>query len=91
MSQCPPGTGVRAMGTRSITSSNSTTARSWRSKVKANERVTGNDLKGFRKLRESLGDRLPAGVALSTGLRSYTYEDRLHIMPVDRLWTTVGG
>ncbi|GAA3636018.1 ATP-binding protein [Kineosporia mesophila] len=57
--------------------------------VKANERVTGNDLKGLRKLRELLGDRFLAGVALSTGRRSFTYEDRLHIMPVDRLWTPV--
>jgi hypothetical protein len=28
-------------------------------------------------------------VALSTGLRSFTYEDRIHIMPVDRLWTPI--
>lgn len=56
--------------------------------VKANERVTGADLKGLRRLREALGDRLIAGVALSTGQRSFTYEDRIHIMPVDRLWTT---
>ncbi|WP_203836242.1 ATP-binding protein [Winogradskya humida] len=55
--------------------------------VKANERVSGNDLKGLRKLRDTLGDRFIAGVALSTGLRSYTYEDRIHVMPVDRLWT----
>jgi hypothetical protein len=37
--------------------------------VKANERVSGRDLKGLRKLRDALGDRLIAGVALSTGLR----------------------
>jgi predicted AAA+ superfamily ATPase len=59
--------------------------------VKANERVTGNDLKGLRKLRDSVGDRFLAGVALSTGSRSFTYEDRLHIMPVDRLWAPVAG
>jgi predicted AAA+ superfamily ATPase len=57
--------------------------------VKAGERVTGNDLKGMRKLREALGERFVAGVALSMGTRSYTYEDRLHVMPLDRLWTTV--
>ncbi|SDT60391.1 ATP-binding protein [Actinoplanes derwentensis] len=59
--------------------------------VKANERVTGADLKGLRTLRDALGDRFIAGVALSTGLRSFTYEDRIHIMPVDRLWTPVNG
>lgn len=58
--------------------------------VKANERVSGDDFKGMRKLRSSLGDRLIAGIALSTGSRSYTYEDRLHVMPIDRLWRTVG-
>lgn len=59
--------------------------------VKASERVTGADLKGLRTLRDALGDRFIAGVALSTGLRSFTYEDRIHIMPVDRLWTPVSG
>lgn len=59
--------------------------------VKANERVAGGDLKGLRKLRDALGPRLIAGVALSTGTRSYTYEDRLHVMPIDRLWSPVGS
>ncbi|RZU52156.1 hypothetical protein EV385_3999 [Krasilnikovia cinnamomea] len=55
--------------------------------VKANERVAGTDLKGLRKLRDALGNKFIAGVALSTGMRSFTYEDRIHVMPVDRLWT----
>ncbi|MEV4706640.1 ATP-binding protein [Actinoplanes sp. NPDC049316] len=59
--------------------------------VKANERVAGADLKGLRTLRDTLGDRFIAGVALSTGMRSFTYEDRIHIMPVDRLWTPING
>jgi uncharacterized protein len=57
--------------------------------VKANERVAGADFKGLRSLRNVLGDKFIAGVALSTGLRSFTYEDRIHVMPVDRLWTPV--
>jgi predicted AAA+ superfamily ATPase len=57
--------------------------------VKANERVTGRDFKGLRKLRAALGSRFIAGVAFSTGARSYTYEERLHVLPVDRLWTPV--
>ncbi|MFI5890421.1 ATP-binding protein [Actinoplanes sp. NPDC051513] len=57
--------------------------------VKANERIAGADLKGLRTLRDALGNQFIAGVALSTGLRSFTYEDRIHIMPIDRLWTPV--
>ena len=53
--------------------------------VKTGERVTDNELKGMRKLREALGQRFLGGVALSMGSRSYTYEDRLHVMPLDRL------
>ena len=58
--------------------------------VKANERVPGGDLNGLRKLRDALGERFIAGVAFSTGARSYTYEDRLHVMPIDRLWKPIG-
>ncbi len=54
--------------------------------IKASTRVNGNDLRGLRLLRERLGRSLVAGVALYTGARSYTYEDRLHIMPIERLW-----
>ena len=54
--------------------------------VKASERIPGKDFTGLRKLRKALGDRFVAGIALSTGTRSYTYEERLHVMPVDRLW-----
>jgi hypothetical protein len=42
-------------------------------------------------LRDALGDRFVAGVAFSTGERSYTYDDRLHVLPVDRLWRPVAG
>lgn len=34
------------------------------------------------------GEAFLAGVALHLGERSYTYEDRLHVMPVNRLWVT---
>jgi len=54
--------------------------------VKAGERVSNADFRGLRKLRDLLGERFIAGVALSLGSRSYTYEDRLHVMPLDRLW-----
>lgn len=57
--------------------------------VKAGERVSGHDFSALRKLRESLGERFIAGVAMSTGPRSYTYEDRLHVLPIDRLWRPI--
>lgn len=54
--------------------------------IKAAARVGGGDFAGLRKLRDLLGDTFIAGVALYTGARSYTHEDRLHTMPIDRLW-----
>lgn len=54
--------------------------------VKAGGRVAGKDLNGLKALRDELGDAFVAGVALHTGQRSYSPEDRIHVMPVDRLW-----
>ena len=57
--------------------------------VKSGERVAAGELRGLRKLREALGKQFVAGVALSTGVRSYTQEDRIHVVPVDRLWRPI--
>ncbi len=54
--------------------------------VKAAGRVPGEDLAPLRKLRDATGDAFTAGVALYLGARSYTFEDRLHVMPVDAIW-----
>lgn len=54
--------------------------------VKANQRATGTDVSGLRQLRDALGPRFRAGVVLTTGQRTYTYDDRIHVMPLDRLW-----
>jgi predicted AAA+ superfamily ATPase len=54
--------------------------------VKANQRVTAADAAGLRQLRDALGPRFRAGVVLTTGQRTYTQDDRLHVMPIDRLW-----
>ncbi len=54
--------------------------------VKAAGRVPGADLAPLRKLRDATGDAFLAGVALYLGTWSYTFEDRLHVMPVDRIW-----
>jgi hypothetical protein len=55
--------------------------------VKAAGRVPGDEFRGLRKLRSALGPRFLAGVVLYLGPRSYTLEDRLHVMPMDRIWT----
>ncbi|MGA4670889.1 ATP-binding protein [Propionibacteriaceae bacterium Y1923] len=57
--------------------------------VKASERAPGKEFRGLAQLRDLLGARFVGGIMLTTGARSYTYEDRLHVMPVDRLWTPV--
>jgi len=57
--------------------------------VKAASRVRANDLSGLRTIRNALGDAFVAGAALYTGGRSYTAEDRIHVLPIDRLWTAV--
>ncbi len=57
--------------------------------IKASQRVSGRDFGGLRKLRDSLGSRFVAGVAFSTGERSYEFEDRLYVMPIDRLWRPI--
>ncbi|MFT4034343.1 MAG: ATP-binding protein [Patulibacter sp.] len=54
--------------------------------VKASERAVGADFAGLRHLRDVVGSRFAAGVVLTTGSRSYTYEDGLHVLPIDRLW-----
>jgi len=57
--------------------------------VKANERATGADFTGLQQLRDALGSRFSAGVVFTTGRRTYTHSDRIHVMPIDRLWQTV--
>ncbi len=57
--------------------------------VKAGTRVGRRDLAGLRAIRDSVGDAFIAGVVLHTGSRSHTAEDRIHVLPVDRLWTPV--
>ncbi|MCO5309495.1 MAG: ATP-binding protein [Austwickia sp.] len=57
--------------------------------VKASERAPGPGFRGLTQLRDALGPRFAAGIVLTTGTRSYTYADRLHVMPIDRLWTPV--
>lgn len=55
--------------------------------VKTSERATGGAFNGLTELRDLLGPRFLAGVVLTTGRRTYTHTDRIHVMPIDRLWT----
>ncbi len=55
--------------------------------VKAGSLVSGSDMAGLRLLRQKLGKRFVAGAVLYTGERAYTYEDRLHVLPIDRMWS----
>jgi predicted AAA+ superfamily ATPase len=57
--------------------------------VKAAGRVPGEDMRHLRKLRDAAGDAFVAGVALYTGERSYRFDDRLWVLPIDRVWTPV--
>lgn len=58
--------------------------------VKTGSRVLGGDLRPLRKLRDAVGQNFVAGFALYLGERSYTYDDRLHVVPLDRLWRPSG-
>jgi len=59
--------------------------------VKAGSRVPSGDLDGLTKLRRRLGRGFLGGVVLYTGARSYTYEKDIHIVPVERLWSSGPG
>ena len=48
--------------------------------------MPGKQLAPLRKLRVAVGKPFLAGVALYRGERAYTHEDRLHVIPVDRIW-----
>lgn len=54
--------------------------------IKAGDHVEAKQLSGLRKLRDRLGGSFIAGVAFHLGSRGYPAEDRLHVLPVERLW-----
>ncbi|WP_420611323.1 ATP-binding protein [Candidatus Poriferisodalis sp.] len=55
--------------------------------VKAASRIERRDASGLRALRETLGDSFLAGVVVCTGEMSYRLEDRICVVPADRLWS----
>ena len=54
--------------------------------VKATSRVEDRELNGLRSLRDKLGQDFMGGVVLYLGDRAYTREDRIHVLPMDRVW-----
>lgn len=54
--------------------------------VKANQRATAADMSGLQQLRDALGSRFRAGIVFTTGQHTYTHSDRIHVMPIARLW-----
>lgn len=59
--------------------------------AKAASRVTGNDWKGLHLLRDELGLRFTAGLVIHLGEVPYRLGERIHAVPIDRLWTGVPG
>ncbi len=59
--------------------------------VKTGSRAPGAELNPLRKLRDAVGKNFVAGFALYLGERSYTFDDRLHVLPLDRLWNCYGS
>lgn len=55
--------------------------------VKAKASVDDRDFRGLRMLRDRLGTSFLGGAVINLGTRSYRYDDRLYVMPLDRLWT----
>jgi predicted AAA+ superfamily ATPase len=54
--------------------------------VKAGATVTEADFRGLRKLRDATGARFRAGVVLHDGENTLPFGDRLHAVPIRRLW-----
>ena len=54
--------------------------------IKAGDHVDSKQLSGLRKLRDRLGSAFVAGIAFHLGSRGYQVDDRIHTLPVERLW-----
>ncbi len=54
--------------------------------IKAGDRVDGKQFGGLRKLRDRLGSSFVAGIAFHLGQVGYEADDRIHSLPVERLW-----
>ncbi len=55
--------------------------------IKAAASVNRNNFRGLRKLQKAAGDRFVRGVVLYDGETAIPFGDRLHAVPMSRLWT----
>jgi predicted AAA+ superfamily ATPase len=55
--------------------------------IKAGTRVSSEDLRGLRLLKDRLGPRLQKAVILYTGEYAYRHDDWIQILPLSQLWT----
>lgn len=55
--------------------------------ISAGTSVPRAKFSGLKQLHDSLGTTFRGGAVLYLGRRSYSYDDRLHALPLDRLWT----
>jgi uncharacterized protein len=56
--------------------------------ITAGASVSGDKFSGLKQLRAALGTSFRGGAVLYLGRRSYSYDDRLYVLPLDRLWTS---
>jgi uncharacterized protein len=54
--------------------------------IKAGSRISGEDFRGLRQLKERLGPRLEEAIILHTGEHAYKHDDWVTVLPLDRLW-----
>src|SRR5207244_10150195 len=57
--------------------------------IKAGSRISGEDFRGLRQLKERLGPRLEEGVVLHTGEHAYTHDDWVTVLPLAQIWASV--
>ena len=55
--------------------------------VKSGDHVTKKDVAPLRALRDRLGSSFIAGLVFHLGPVGHTADDRIHILPIQRLWT----
>ena len=56
--------------------------------IKAGSRISGEDFRGLRQLKERLGPRLEEAIILYTGEHAYAQDGWITILPLDRLWAS---
>jgi predicted AAA+ superfamily ATPase len=55
--------------------------------IKAGTRVSGEDLRGLRLLKDRLGARLQEAIIFYTGEYAYRHDDWVWVLPLSQLWT----